>query len=111
VYKVSEGTWIAVDLLNRGVEVVIDLTCLEVHERDEYTQGGVSNYDVRLAPREENRMAKCRVGGHVIDVQVQTWMGRPLGVHLQFEKFGESDGVQARGPGNVGCLLEEPRRM
>jgi hypothetical protein len=31
-YQVREGTWIEVHLLNRGVEVALDLTCCEVYE-------------------------------------------------------------------------------
>jgi hypothetical protein len=86
VYRVHEGTWIEVHMLNRGVEVELDLTRSEVHERGVHPIPSVRHYSVRLAPREEHSMAKFRVGGYVTEVIVGTSMGRSLGVHLQFER-------------------------
>jgi hypothetical protein len=89
VFSVREGTWIGVHLLNRGVEVTVDLTINEGFEPGARTRQRVRNYADRLARRVEHEVPILCVQGDAIQVDVCTSMGRSLGMCLRFERVGK----------------------
>ena len=85
VFSVPEGTWIDVQLLNRGVQVTVDLTIKEGFEQGASTRRRVRNYAEELERREQHRVPVFCVQRDAIQVDVCTMMGRSLGMCLRFE--------------------------
>ncbi len=103
VYKVQEGTWIELYMVNRGVQVDISCVC---EQMDQYLQRMRHYYRVILFPREEHSMNAFRVEGGVIDVRSEDPPHRTV-LHMQFERVGTVDGSEQnrQGPAYVGGLL------
>ncbi len=107
-YTVREGTFVEVGLLNRGVEVDVEVTCREAALAP-------TSALVRLAPGADKRMAKFRVGRGATVVCVETQFWRPLGVHLRFASDATADGTTGAsslgGSAPMQALLAELGEM
>jgi len=84
VYKVQEGTWIELHMVNRGVQVDISCVC---EQMDQYLQRMRHYYRVILFPREEHSMNVFRVEGGVIDVRSEDPPHRRRRCWMRCERF------------------------